>query len=216
MADFSKLVNELSSLTVLEAAELAKLLEEKWQPSKVSRPIVSVADIKKDLPAWPDDVIDQWLHYFANEPDLGWPPPDPLGDHRWGRILGGRPLSWWREVTWKLERVNCGLASLSQKSKAIVTEMIAETSAGKTDATTKRRFDDAFHYVLNNAALPRPLLTMKVASGLSIVDGNHREGAFCALQMMPDKKFEQLKVKKAAPEQEVWVGTHSRGEAPLD
>ena len=30
MADLSKLVNELSGLTVLEAAELAKLLEEKW------------------------------------------------------------------------------------------------------------------------------------------------------------------------------------------
>jgi len=30
MADLSNLVNELSNLTVLEAAELAKLLEEKW------------------------------------------------------------------------------------------------------------------------------------------------------------------------------------------
>ena len=30
MADLSKIVDELSSLTVLEAAELAKLLEEKW------------------------------------------------------------------------------------------------------------------------------------------------------------------------------------------
>jgi large subunit ribosomal protein L7/L12 len=30
MADLSKLVDELSNLTVLEAAELAKLLEEKW------------------------------------------------------------------------------------------------------------------------------------------------------------------------------------------
>jgi large subunit ribosomal protein L7/L12 len=30
MADLSKLVNELSGLTVLEAAELAKLLEDKW------------------------------------------------------------------------------------------------------------------------------------------------------------------------------------------
>jgi large subunit ribosomal protein L7/L12 len=30
MADLSKLVSELSDLTVLEAAELAKLLEEKW------------------------------------------------------------------------------------------------------------------------------------------------------------------------------------------
>jgi large subunit ribosomal protein L7/L12 len=30
MAELSKLVDQLSSLTVLEAAELAKLLEEKW------------------------------------------------------------------------------------------------------------------------------------------------------------------------------------------
>ncbi|MCS6855693.1 MAG: 50S ribosomal protein L7/L12 [Elioraea sp.] len=30
MADLAKLVDELSSLTVLEAAELAKMLEEKW------------------------------------------------------------------------------------------------------------------------------------------------------------------------------------------
>jgi large subunit ribosomal protein L7/L12 len=30
MADLSKLVDDLSSLTVLEAAELSKLLEEKW------------------------------------------------------------------------------------------------------------------------------------------------------------------------------------------
>ena len=30
MADLAKLVDDLSSLTVLEAAELAKMLEEKW------------------------------------------------------------------------------------------------------------------------------------------------------------------------------------------
>ena len=30
MADLNKIVDDLSSLTVLEAAELAKLLEEKW------------------------------------------------------------------------------------------------------------------------------------------------------------------------------------------
>ena len=30
MADLSKLVDELSKLTVLEAADLAKQLEEKW------------------------------------------------------------------------------------------------------------------------------------------------------------------------------------------
>ena len=30
MADLNKLVDDLSALTVLEAAELSKLLEEKW------------------------------------------------------------------------------------------------------------------------------------------------------------------------------------------
>ena len=30
MADLAKIVDDLSSLTVLEAAELSKLLEEKW------------------------------------------------------------------------------------------------------------------------------------------------------------------------------------------
>jgi hypothetical protein len=63
--------------------------------------MVTVADIQKDLPGWPDGVVEEWLHYFANEPDCGWPPPDPLGDHRWSRLLGDRPLSWWRNVSWK-------------------------------------------------------------------------------------------------------------------
>ena len=36
MADLQKIVDDLSSLTVLEAAELAKLLEEKWGVSAAS------------------------------------------------------------------------------------------------------------------------------------------------------------------------------------
>ena len=51
--------------------------------------MVTVAEIQKDLPGWPDDVVEQWLHYFANEPDFGWPPPVPFMDHRWGLLLGG-------------------------------------------------------------------------------------------------------------------------------
>jgi hypothetical protein len=43
--------------------------------------MITLADIKKDLPAWPDDVIEQWLLYLARRDDTGWPPPEPLGDH---------------------------------------------------------------------------------------------------------------------------------------
>jgi hypothetical protein len=176
--------------------------------------IFSVKDIQDDLPEWPDDVIDQWLVYFANEPDLGWPPPEPFDNHRWGRILGARPLSWWREVTWKKEKIMCDLASLSTKSRRIVDEMIREINSGKADASTKRRFRDAYHYILNNATFPKPVLAMKVPTGLTVLDGSHRMGAFCALQKMPDENFERLRLKKAAPEQEVWLGTHARGEPP--
>ncbi|TCK16567.1 LSU ribosomal protein L12P [Ancylobacter aquaticus] len=43
MADLSKLVDELSALTVLEAAELAKLLEEKWGVSAAAAVAVASA-----------------------------------------------------------------------------------------------------------------------------------------------------------------------------
>ena len=43
MADLSKIVEELSSLTVLEAAELAKMLEEKWGVSAAAAVAVAAA-----------------------------------------------------------------------------------------------------------------------------------------------------------------------------
>ena len=43
MADLSKLVEDLSSLTVLEAAELAKLLEDKWGVSAAAAVAVAAA-----------------------------------------------------------------------------------------------------------------------------------------------------------------------------
>ena len=43
MTDLSKLVNDLSSLTVLEAAELAKMLEEKWGVSAAAAVTVAAA-----------------------------------------------------------------------------------------------------------------------------------------------------------------------------
>ncbi|MFN3855744.1 MAG: 50S ribosomal protein L7/L12 [Phreatobacter sp.] len=43
MADLAKIVDELSSLTVLEAAELAKMLEEKWGVSAAAAVAVAAA-----------------------------------------------------------------------------------------------------------------------------------------------------------------------------
>jgi large subunit ribosomal protein L7/L12 len=48
MADLAKLVDELSALTVLEAAELSKMLEEKWgvsaaAPAAAAAPVAAAA-----------------------------------------------------------------------------------------------------------------------------------------------------------------------------
>ena len=51
MADLQKLVDELSALTVLEAAELSKLLEEKWGVSAAAPVAVAAAGAAAAAPA---------------------------------------------------------------------------------------------------------------------------------------------------------------------
>jgi large subunit ribosomal protein L7/L12 len=51
MADLSKLVDELSNLTVLEAADLAKMLEEKWGVSAAAAVAVAAAPGAAAAPA---------------------------------------------------------------------------------------------------------------------------------------------------------------------
>ena len=56
MADIEKLVEQLSSLTVLEAADLAKALEEKWGVSAaaavaVAGPAAAAAPAAEEAPA---------------------------------------------------------------------------------------------------------------------------------------------------------------------
>jgi large subunit ribosomal protein L7/L12 len=53
MADLSQLVEELSKLTVLEAAELSKLLEEKWGVSAAAPVAVAAAPAGGGAPAAP-------------------------------------------------------------------------------------------------------------------------------------------------------------------
>ena len=176
--------------------------------------MISVAEIKDDLPEWPDDVIEQWLHYFANEPDCGWPPPDPLGNHRWNGLLGGKPLSWWKSVTWEKETVTCDLTSLTQKARTDVSNIIADFNAGTADASTKKRVAQPWIYIRDHGVFPRSLVTMKKVDGLSLIDGSHRMAAFEIVQGLTDAQLAEMGVSRPARTQEVWVGTHCNGEVP--
>jgi len=51
MADLSKIVDDLSSLTVLEAAELSKMLEAKWGVSAAAQVAVAAAGAGGGAPA---------------------------------------------------------------------------------------------------------------------------------------------------------------------
>lgn len=51
MADLAKIIDDLSSLTVLEAAELAKQLEEKWGVSAAAPVAVAAAGAANDADA---------------------------------------------------------------------------------------------------------------------------------------------------------------------
>ena len=51
MADLNKIAEDLSSLTVLEAADLAKILEEKWGVSAAAPVAVAAAAGGEDAPA---------------------------------------------------------------------------------------------------------------------------------------------------------------------
>jgi large subunit ribosomal protein L7/L12 len=51
MADLQKIVNDLSSLTVLEASELSKLLEEKWGVSAAAAVAVAAGPAAAAAPA---------------------------------------------------------------------------------------------------------------------------------------------------------------------
>ena len=51
MTDLTKIVDELSKLTVLEAAELSKLLEEKWGVSAAAPVAVAAAPAGGGAPA---------------------------------------------------------------------------------------------------------------------------------------------------------------------
>jgi hypothetical protein len=177
--------------------------------------MVTVVDIQKDLPDWPEGIIADWLLYFANEPDLKWPPPEPLGGHRWSLILGGRPLSWWKNVTWMKQAVKCDLRSLCPPSRGRVEGTHQDAHGGLADDVEVRRYRMPMQYILENGVFLKPIVGMNRPDGLLVLDGHQRMPAHHGLQQMADAFFEKPNRKKAALEQEAWIGTHKGSELPL-
>ncbi len=67
MANLEKMVDDLSKLTVIEAAELSKLLEEKWGVSAAAPVAVAAASAGDAAPAQEQDAFDVVLASFGEK-----------------------------------------------------------------------------------------------------------------------------------------------------
>jgi hypothetical protein len=183
--------------------------------------MVTLAEIKADLPDWPDDVIEQWLLPHANRgDDTGWPPPEKLEESAWLNILGRRPLAWWKKVDWQLNEREIGFDGLCTGSRRIVAALIDGHIEGKPNIysvgdNSKARFLSALRFIAKNGTLSKPLIAMQLEDGLSVIDGSHRMTALHVCQTKPEV-IVQKGGKVPLKTHKIWIGTHADGEVPLD
>ena len=167
------------------------------------------------MPGWPDEVIEQWLLELANRPDTGWPPPEDVSERAWGAILGWRPLSWWKNVSWKLEERDVGFAELSTGTKQITVRIVNEVTKGQAADNSEARFNYALNHLARTGEFQKPLVAMNLADGLSVLDGNHRITALIVCEAQANA-FRQNGRKVPSMTQKVWIGAHVDGDVPLD
>jgi hypothetical protein len=178
--------------------------------------MVALADIKKDLPDFPDEILEMWLLPLAEQQGMGWPPPNPFGNNDWQWVLGEKNLDWWKKVDWKLDQTDCSFGNLANGTRHIIRKMLAAHIDGEENAYSAApdRFLGQLKHILTNGKFPKPVVIVPVKSGLSVVDGNNRIAAHaCALSPdMPADLLAKFGGQLPSPMQQVWRGTHRDGE----
>ncbi|MBN8993027.1 MAG: hypothetical protein J0H42_32745 [Rhizobiales bacterium] len=179
--------------------------------------MVSLQDIKSDFPEWPDDVIEQWLLKLANQPAMGWPPPDPTDGHRWELLLT-HPISWWKDVTWKREPRDCSFEKLSIDARKTMNSLYKALVEGEDNGfggdNSPARFQRQLGILVVSGEFERPPVLFPIASGLSPLDGNHRLFALQTALNTPDEYLAKHNVKRPSASQSVWIASHKDGEDP--
>ncbi|MDE5443193.1 hypothetical protein GWG65_17390 [Bradyrhizobium sp. CSA207] len=173
-------------------------------------------DIKKNLPDWPDDVIDQWLLKLANQTGMSWPPSEPLTG-RW-KLLLTHPVSWWKDVTWTQEKRDCSFDKLSIDGRKTMNNMYDALVEGKDNGfggdNSPARFQRQLKIVTTTGEFERPPVLFPIASGLSPLDGNHRIFAHHIALQLTEEDLAKYKVKRPDAIQTAWIASHKNGEDP--
>jgi hypothetical protein len=165
--------------------------------------------LKKALPNFPDALLEEWLAPYVSMEG----PPQSSG--RWRGILAGKPLDFWRNVSWDLERVD--LVSIVQSrltpaDNRALTEMESGYFEGISNPYSqqipdgKERTLRALTFLQTHHVFPCPPAALCHPDGMmEIVDGNHRMLAFVrAMKMHPPA---------ASPIQNIWIGRAGEGNA---
>lgn len=172
--------------------------------------------IKADLVDWPDDVIQQWLLFYAQPSQAGWPPPESLVGSRW-KYLISRPLSWWRNVSWELESLSLEASTFSLTDQHTLIQMYRAYFEGEHNSYSAildgpDRASSVFKYIYSIGKLPKPPIAMEATGGLTFVDGSHRVVAWLAYVHQHGQGRLDDAAIAPVPLQNVWVGRHGSGE----
>jgi hypothetical protein len=182
--------------------------------------MVVAADIKKDLPNFPDEVIEMWLLPLSSQNGMGWPPPHPYGNSDWRWVLAEKELDWWKKVDWELEEADCSFPNLASGTRRTVQKMIDAHIGGEKNAygAAPERFHTQLNHVLSHGKFMKPIVVVPVKSGLSVIDGNNRIAAhaYASSKLMTDEMLMERGGKRPTATQLTWRGAHREGEAIED
>lgn len=167
--------------------------------------------IKKDLPNFPDNVIEQWLAPFA-ETD-GWPPVK----ERWRNLLINTDLGYWRSTKWEWKEVSPNTLQLSPNAENILYQLMRAYAEGENNLYAKslgergkERFRFQLHQLIDNGVFLYPPVLVDHGKGFEIMDGNHRLAAYFVWLKWKENAFFLSKLEKQPVtlrvNQPIWFG----------
>jgi hypothetical protein len=171
-----------------------------------------IEQVEEDLPNFPQDIIEQWMGYYAQSE--GWPPADPP-EGRWGDLLGNRGLSYWQGVEWHLETLSPEVIQLTPDCEDLIEQIKAAHAERAQNAYSefmgeeaRNRFHNIIWYLRNEGSLPCPPILLNHDGAYEILDGNHRVAAY---QLWVNWKDQRPFQREPFPvplmdEVEFWVG----------
>ncbi|WP_162925871.1 hypothetical protein [Isoalcanivorax indicus] len=171
-----------------------------------------IKQVSKDLPNFPDDVINQWIGYYAESE--GWPPPAPL-EGRWKGLLANRDLEYWSSLRWSKEALYPPSLVLTPNCNRLIQEMIGFHEAGVPcpysefmGEEAKLKLAKLLQYLRESGNLPCSPILIEKRGEHEIIDGNHRVVAYLLWGYWKDKEVFQKEPFPVPLNQaiEFWVG----------